>query len=266
MNELLVSELKSAKNDFLEALILVEKFVFDKPSISLGLVEEISQQCQEAIENVDEPLEQASYLINEIFIDHLFIENEQDFWPSKSFQLEHSVNNRFIAPILKSAILRHIVTKCGFETDIISMPERPMLRIVCDDIYAIIFDPINGESLNGFELDQKLEDVDADPYKQQLKLMTSEDAVLHYLTSLKSALIRESSFNQALRCVDIILAMRPDDPMERRDRGFLLHQLDCFKVAYDDYRYFVEQCPKDPAAKLLKLQLDNIDVQQAVLH
>mgnify|MGYP000197497386 CR=1 FL=1 len=84
--------------------------------------------------------------------------------------------------------------------------------------------------------------------------------------SLKNALIRELAFDKALKCVDVLLALRPDDPFERRDRGFLLHQLDCFKVAYDDYRYFVERCPKDPAAQLLKLQLDKINIRETVLH
>ena len=60
--------------------------------------------------------------------------------------------------------------------------------------------------------------------------------------------------------------LNPNDPFERRDRGFLLHQLDCFKVAYDDYQYFVEQCPKDPAAQLLKLQLDKISISDTILH
>ena len=79
-------------------------------------------------------------------------------------------------------------------------------------------------------------------------------------------LIKEKDFDKALKCVDILLSLRPDDPFERRDRGFLLHQLDCFKVAYDDYRYFVQQCPKDPAAQLLKMQLDKISFNEATLH
>lgn len=266
MNELLVSELQSEKVDLIEALALVEKFIFATPNISLDLINEIAKQCQESIEGVDEPLEQASHLINELFIEHIFIENEIDTWPSLSFKINESVDNRMIAPMLKAVIIRHIIAQCGFETDVVFVPEKPMIRIVCDEVYAIVFDPVTGESLNGFELDQKLEEVDADPYRQQLTEMNGEAVVIKYLTSLKAALIREGKFDQALKCVDILLAMRPDDPLERRDRGFLLHQLDCFKVAYDDYRYFVEQCPKDPAAKLLKLQLDNIDIQQTILH
>ena len=51
-----------------------------------------------------------------------------------------------------------------------------------------------------------------------------------------------------------------------KQRASEIHQLDCFKVAYDDYRFFVEQCPQDPAAQLLKHQLDNITVNDTILH
>ena len=266
MNDLLLSELKSEKKDFLELFALIEEFIFSSEQGSAVVLDDIIAQCQLSIEPIESALEQAEVLINSLFIDHIFLENEQDFWPSSAFKFESAVANRFIEPVLKSAILRHIISACGFDTDIVFVPEKLMVRIVCDDLYAIIFDPVSGESLNGYELDQKLEEVNDDPYHQTLNTLSQQELVIRYLTALKSALIREQAFDQALKCVDIILAMRPDDPIERRDRGFLLHQLDCFKVAYDDYRYFVEQCPKDPAAQLLKLQLENISVVESVLH
>ncbi len=266
MNELLLSELKSDKKDFLAMLSLIEEFIFSIKVEPNQTIEKIIAQCQAEIEPIAEDLEKAEVLINTLFIDHLFIENEQDFWPSSAFKFHSSLSNRFIEPTLKSAILSHIISACGFDADIVFVPEKVMVRIVCDDMYAIIFDPVTGESLNGYDLDMKLEEVNADPYKQTLNSINQQELVIRYLTALKSCLIREAAFDQALKCVDIILAMRPDDPMERRDRGFLLHQLDCFKVAYDDYRYFVEQCPKDPAAQLLKIQLDKISVVESVLH
>ena len=141
-----------------------------------------------------------------------------------------------------------------------------MLRLCCDEQYAIIFDAVTGESLDWTELDSRLDDLDGDPSHNDLMAIDDNVALVEYLSSLKDTLIREQVFDKALTCVDVILSLNPDDPLQRRDRGFLLHQLDCFKVAVDDYRYFVEQCPKDPAAKILKLQLENIDVVKNVLH
>jgi regulator of sirC expression with transglutaminase-like and TPR domain len=125
---------------------------------------------------------------------------------------------------------------------------------------------VTGESLDWTELDSRLDELEGDPSRQDLSAIDDNVALVEYLSSLKNVLIREKIFDKALTCVDVILSLNPDDPIQRRDRGFLLHQLDCFKVAVDDYRYFVEQCPKDPAAKILKLQLEKIDVINNVLH
>ncbi|WP_440873779.1 tetratricopeptide repeat protein [Thalassotalea sp. PLHSN55] len=261
-----MSELQSDKKDCLSMFSLLEEFIFSTSPENEDAINTIISQCQMAIEPIEHALERAEVLINALFIDHIFIENDSDFWPSAAFKTESAIANRFIEPSLKAAILCHIIRACGFDSDIVFVPEKLMVRIICDDIYAIIFDPVNGESLNGYELDLKLEEVNADPHLQTLNAISQQELMIRFLTALKSTLIRETAFDQALKCVDIILAMRPDDPIERRDRGFLLHQLDCFKVAYDDYRYFVEQCPKDPAAQLLKLQLENISVVESVLH
>ena len=111
-----------------------------------------------------------------------------------------------------------------------------------------------------------MDDLDGDPQAHQIEEVSRLSLIVKHVSSLKNSLIREEQFPQALKCVDILIALRPEDPFERRDRGFLLHQLDCFKVAYDDYQFFVENCPKDPAAQLLKMQLDKITIADTVLH
>ena len=64
----------------------------------------------------------------------------------------------------------------------------------------------------------------------------------------------------------MLLTVLPDDPYEIRDRGYILEELDCNHVAVDDYQYFVEQCPDDPSAQLLRLQLENWTQPQTILH
>ena len=171
-----------------------------------------------------------------------------------------------MSPIIKAAVVKEIVAACGFEADLVFVPNKIMVRLCCDEQYAIIFDAITGESLNWQELDVRLDDLDGDPSQDELLTVDNQAILVEHLTSLKNSFVREQSFTQALKSIDIILSLTPDDPLQRRDRGFLLHQLDCFNVAVDDYRFFVEQCPKDPAAKILKLQLDKINLVDNVLH
>ncbi|GAA6173211.1 SirB1 family protein [Colwellia sp. KU-HH00111] len=275
MNTLLISELQSEEKDLLQALILLEEHIFhaykaDGQSTdiepSLASLEIIIEQCQAVIAEIESPLEQAEILLNELFYQHLFIDQHKAHWPINAFKVAMSLNLRLMSPIVKAAMVCEIVNACGFNTDLVFVPNKVMVRLCCDEHYAIVFDAITGESLDWHELDLRFDELDGDPSQQQLISMNRQAILVEYLSGLKQVLIREQAFDQALVCVDILLSLNPDDPLQRRDRGFLLHQLDCFKVAVDDYRYFVEQCPKDPAAQLLKIQLDNITLSEPTFH
>lgn len=275
MNTLLLSEIQSEEKDLLQTLVLLEEHVFQNniatqqivsTNESLDALETIIEQCQAVIAEVESPLEQAEILLNELFYQHLFIDKHQSYWPINSFKVAESLNQRLMSPIVKAVLVCEIINACGFNTDLVFVPNKVMVRLCCDEQYAIIFDAVTGESLDWHELDLRLDELDSDPSQHELASMNRQAVLVEYLSGLKTALIREQLFDKALLCVDILLSLNPDDPLQRRDRGFLLHQLDCFKVAVDDYRYFVEKCPKDPAAQLLKIQLDNITLRTPTFH
>ena len=266
MNDLLLSEINAPRRALLNQFSLLETSIFEKPTDIDHVLLPLIDNCKLALNDCENTMDRAEIFINEIFISQLLIDNSRSLWPVLSYRITDSINYKVIAPVVKAAIIQYVANVCELETDIVYLPEKVMIRILCDDVYSIIFDPVTGESLNWQELEQSLDELGGDPSRMQLIPMEQESIVVEYLSGLKKSLISENSFEKALKCVDLLLSMRPNDPLERRDRGFLLHQLDCFKVAYDDYQYFVDQCPKDPAAQLLKLQLDNISVKDTVLH
>ena len=275
MNTLLLAEIQSQEKDLLETLVLLEEHIFKAHRVieynnsfdpSLDVLDIIIEQCQAVIAEIESPLEQAEVLMNELFYQHLFIDNHKIHWPVSAFKVAISLNQRLMSPIVKAVLVCEIINACGFNADLVFVPNKVMVRLCCDDHYAIIFDAVTGESLDWHELDLRLEELDGDPSQHEFSSMNRQAVLVEYISSLKCVLIREKAFEQALLCVDLLLSLNPDDPLQRRDRGFLLHQLDCFKVAVDDYRYFVEKCPKDPAAQLLKIQLDNITLSDPTFH
>ncbi|MBL4940883.1 MAG: tetratricopeptide repeat protein [Colwellia sp.] len=275
MNTLLLSELQSQEKDLLQTIVLLEEHVLQANQVpqiiedveySFDSLEAIIEQCQAVIAEIDSPLERVEILLDELFYQHLFVDVHKSIWPVDSFKVAISLNQRLMSPIVKAVLVCEIINACGFNTDLVFVPNKIMVRVCCDEQYAIIFDAVTGESLNWHELDLRFDDLDGDPSQHELTSISRPVIIVEYLSALKSALIREQLFDKALLCVDLLLSLNPDDPRQRRDRGFLLHQLDCFKVAVDDYRYFVEQCPKDPAAQLLKIQLDNIRLSEPTFH
>ncbi|NMP33302.1 tetratricopeptide repeat protein [Thalassotalea sp. M1531] len=265
MNDLLLSEINTDQEDLLRAVMLIEEFIFEQKSDALPQIEQLVEYCEQELADVEDPLAQAEHLINVLFLDLLLLDTKRSSWPVGAFKLETAVAQREIHPVLKAIVIKYIAEQCGFEVDLVFVPEKIMLRLICDQQFAIIFDPLNGESLNWEELDHRLDELTEEP-SQYLDAMDTKAVLVEYLTALKNALIHEQKHSLALRCVDVLITLKPEDPFERRDRGFLLHQLDCFKVAYDDYQYFVNQCPQDPAAQILKLQLDNIKISNTILH
>jgi regulator of sirC expression with transglutaminase-like and TPR domain len=99
-----------------------------------------------------------------------------------------------------------------------------------------------------------------------LEVTDNATVIGRWLALLKSALLREESYALALRCTDLALTFVPDDPYEIRDRGFIYQQLDCHNVALNDYQFFIDQCPEDPAAELLKTQVNLMSRKEVVLH
>ena len=266
MNELLLSEISNAQEDLLSSFLLIEKAIFAYSQTAEGELTEIVEGCQQACHSLESELEKAEVFINTLFVDQLFIDKHENQWPVSSFKVASAINQRKLFPVLKAVVISDIARQCGFEADCVFVPSKVMVRIICQEQYAIIFDPVTGESLNYQELDSRMEEISTEPDQYHLAPMDSNTLMVEYLNACKQSLIEEGAFEQALKCVDLLIAFKPDSPEQRVERGFLLHQLDCFKVAYDDYRYFVEQCPDDPAAQLLKLQLENIKINDTILH
>lgn len=266
MNDLLLSEIKSEQKDVMQTFLLLEAFIFGQEQQARQQLDELVAACQDKTDLAKEPIERAEVLINTLFIEQLFISKHKSAWPVSAHRLTSGLSYKALSPILKAAVVAYVASACDCPADIVFVPETAMIRITCDDNYAIIFDPTTGESLNWHELDSRMSEVAGDPFEIRIETMAKESLLVEHINSLKSAFIREQKYDEALKCVDLLLELKPNDPFERRDRGFLLHQLDCFKVAYDDYQYFVQQCPKDPAAQLLKLQLDKISISDTILH
>lgn len=266
MNDLLLSELQSEQKSLLSSLALIEEHIFARVPRYSESINEVTSACREAIEGIDDSMAKAECLINQLYVGELFLDNERPLWPVISHQIESALDYKIMAPVIKAAAILHVATACELDAELVYVPENIMIRIICDDVYSVIFNPVTGESLNGQELDSRLDELPSELGEPYLVPMEMQSVVVEHLTALKNSLINELMFDKALTCVDLLLALRPDDPFERRDRGFLLHQLDCFKVAYDDYQFFVKECPKDPAAQLLKLQLDQITLTETVLH
>ncbi|MBY6063396.1 hypothetical protein CWI80_02465 [Pseudidiomarina sediminum] len=187
---------------------------------------------------------------------------------SKRVLLDRAIRLRTGEPLSLALLLQEAASYHGLVLELIDFPGHPLLRFD-DQQQSFFVDPSSGDLLHNQQVQERFEDATEGEERfswEKLEAADQKTIVVRYLSELKHAFIADRRFADALTSVHMLLAVLPDDPYEIRDRGYILEELDCNHVAVDDYQYFVEQCPDDPSAQLLRLQLENWTRPQTTLH
>lgn len=101
---------------------------------------------------------------------------------------------------------------------------------------------------------------------ESLEKCETKEALFSILNILKSAFLQEGKFEHALLTCELMLSLQPGDPYLLRDRGLLYAQLDCAHLARIDLNAFILKCPDDPAADILKVQVQSLNYNHVILH
>ncbi|NQZ50824.1 MAG: tetratricopeptide repeat protein [Moritella sp.] len=265
----LAEEVLMIDNVMLATLSAIE-VITEKPLLEQAIVE-----LDELIELIDvdmqgftcdvEKRDQLLYL----FYQQLGFAGDWRKWLELDSVLLHKViSSRNGVPLSLGTVFMYFAEH--FEVDVtgIIFPGQFVLRFGSeqDGIYV---DPADGQALSRHKLQVLLRGIEGNHALLSDDDLLAANNEMHYLRLLqvlKAALIRDEHFSYALRCIDLILELEPDEPYEIRDRGFLLQQLDCKKLASEDFAYFIEQCPDDPISRVLKAQIDELAATDDTIH
>lgn len=190
-------------------------------------------------------------------------------WVKSHRILVHDVcMQRTGVPLVLAMLLHAAAHRHGLHVQLIDFPGYPLLKYEAHN-QAYFFDPHTGESVRYEDIVHRFDhlmDGDAEFCWEWAEATPQSALIEAYLTELKQCFMAEARFEKALRCIEMLLVLRPNDPYEIRDRGYLYEELGCQHIAADDYQFFVEQCPDDPSAQLLKLQLENYAGPSHIVH
>ncbi|QLB13245.1 regulator of sirC expression with transglutaminase-like and TPR domain [Bisgaardia hudsonensis] len=186
--------------------------------------------------------------------------NPDNYFELENLYLNKVLENHYGMPVSLGAIILYLAESLDLPIYPINFPTQLILRVdIEDDIFFI--DPWNGKKITLEKLQKLYEGAlgfGAKLNEEDLKIADSRLIISRFCQLAKNALLREEKNYQALKYIESLLRQNPDDPYERRDRGISLVQLGCFKAALEDFNFFIEKCPEDPAALLLAAQLDDL--------
>ncbi|WP_260259185.1 SirB1 family protein [Vibrio intestinalis] len=191
------------------------------------------------------------------------------YFDSANAFIDKVLERRKGIPVSLGALILFIGRQLGFPIEGVAFPTQFLLKLDWPGKEPSYVNPFNGEYVSQHTLRAWLVGHKGPFAKLKPKHLQKVDhptVIGRWLALIKSALLREERYALALRCTDLALTFVPDDPYEIRDRGFIYQQLDCHQVALSDYQYFIDQCPDDPAAELLKNQVNAMSQTQVTLH
>ncbi|WP_445400252.1 SirB1 family protein [Zobellella sp. An-6] len=189
------------------------------------------------------------------------------------FSIDNCLLDRVLArrrgiPVSLGVLILHLCERFGVRAEGICFPGHFLLRLWCGEEESII-DPFTGKALGRREMEQLLRGARGNLARlrpEHLQPAGPMDILSRLLNVTKAVFIRHKQFSQALACSQLLLKIKPDCPVERRDRGFLFEQLDCHRLAAEDFEFFIQHCPEDPVADVLKAQIAALDLGPKTLH
>ncbi|WP_076587546.1 SirB1 family protein [Vibrio ostreicida] len=198
-----------------------------------------------------------------------FCGDHNAYFDSANAFIDKVLERRRGIPVSLGALLLYFGRKLGFPISGVTFPSQFLLKLEWPGEPPLFINPFNGEYVSKHILRAWLIGHSGPLAKLEsthLKVVDNPTVIGRWLALIKSALLREERYTLALKCTDLALTFVPDDPYEIRDRGFIYQQLDCHQVALSDYQYFIDQCPDDPATRLLKNQVNAMSQTQVTLH
>lgn len=272
-------ELKHAikQHNLFKSALLVSRQYQEDMDVAQSLIEmeQLINQCADHVGKIDDKIElkfQAFMRLKDYFYKTLaFSGDQKNFFAARYNMLDKVVQYRTGIPLTLAIVFCQIANAIGLKIQGVNFPGHFLMRFELSDSKVHFVDPINGNLLDWPQLESMYFSVMGDDAEEEMPLevlesVDCEETVLRLLHNLKASFINEQHYQNALATIELLLNLCPDDPYEIRDRGFLLHQLECHSVAAADYEYFIDHCPQDPCTEVLRKQLAFLREKVVVHH
>ncbi len=167
-------------------------------------------------------------------------------------------------PTTLAILLCHFLQHAKLDASVSITQGEVGIHVAMSDEEGYLVDPSSGQQ-SWYIIPENIDE--ENPQEQEpLELIFEDEVYKLFLAQQKWSFISENKFGHALTCVDLLMEMLGDDPYERRDRGYLLNQLGCPKMARDDLQFFVDECPDDPAIEIILHQIEELEDNHKTHH
>jgi regulator of sirC expression with transglutaminase-like and TPR domain len=218
---------------------------------ALGELDRLVESASAAVTGARRLSEQVVRLNHFLFIEERFTGNREQYDDPRNSYLDVVLERRLGIPITLSVVYLDVARRLGLAAAGIGFPGHFLAKVSAAE-GEIVVDPFYGSVLDEDDCAERLRQVagaDARLDPAMLESTTHAAILRRILGNLKHLHVSRSEFDAALRCSERILLISPDDPIERRDRGLIYRELECFGPALEDLDHFLTAVPDHPTAQ-----------------
>ena len=235
---------------------------------ALGELERLAERAASICRDKPDPAERVAHLNHLLFVEERFTGNQNDYEDPRNSFLDVVLERRVGIPITLSVVYIDVGDRLGLDTSGIGFPGH-FLSKVTTARGEIVVDPFYGRVLDEADCAKRLRQVageQAELLPEMLESTPTRAILRRILTNLKHVYVSRSEYEPALACCERILMLVPDDPIERRDRGLVYRELECFGTALEDLEYFLDALPSHPTAAAVRTLLDELGGKARQIH
>ncbi|QIW15233.1 hypothetical protein A4G20_02185 [Pasteurellaceae bacterium RH1A] len=224
--------------------------------------------------NAESDSERLDQLLHLVYQDWHFGCHAAGYFHSDNLMLNKVLRTRCGMPVSLGAVVLNLAASLNLPLYPVNFPTQLILRAELQEGAAKVvkyINPWDGSFLDYAQLNKLLEGemgYASELKSEYLRRADVEELQERLETVVKMTLAGEGRYEDALKLIEFRLILNPDDPYQIRDRGMMLAGLHCYHAAVEDLTYFIDQCPDDPSAMMLKLEMPALVQQskQQALH
>jgi regulator of sirC expression with transglutaminase-like and TPR domain len=200
-----------------------------------------------------------------LFHDMGFRGNVQAYYDPRNSYLNDVLERRIGIPITLSLIIISVGSQAGMEIAGVGLPGHFIVKAV-EKTREILVDPFHGgRRLTPQQCEALIEQVTGQPFRiTPAKLDATPPGLIvqRLLANLKKVFLDAKDLPKAIRVIERLMQLKPDDKMERRDLGICLVQAGRFGPAIDHLLAYLESAPANGDDQVRRL-LDQAQTEVA---
>ncbi len=181
--------------------------------------------------------------------------NQTDYYDPRNSYFNEVLDRRLGIPITLSAVTMAVGRRVGLDIQGVGLPGHFVAKAVADG-QEVLFDPYHGgRLLTPEQCEAMVERTTGEPFRLSVEVLQPASLgliVQRMLSNLKAIYLRQGDFRRAVRVMDRLVQLVPDDTQQRRDLGAALLQARQPGKAINHLQAYLDASPSASDAALVR--------------